>query len=96
MRKKKIHYWNNLSLCNGTEIENTIDLIHKLDKYPEILDVDIVLLEKQPKMNPKMRIMAEAVRSYLIFRGLIDNPKKFKMFNYSPKHKLNCWDGENA
>jgi hypothetical protein len=90
---KKIHHWRVIELCNRSEIENTMDLIKKLDNHPEILDVDMVLLELQPRMNPKMRVMAEAVRSYLIFRGLVDGGRKFKMKNYSPKHKLSCWEG---
>lgn len=88
-----ICHWNVFSLCNGTEIENTIDLMKKLDAHPEVLDVDVVLLEKQLHINPKMRVMAEAVRSYMIFRGLVDRQRTFKMINYSPKYKLNCYDG---
>jgi len=91
---KNIHSWNVFSICNGNEIENTIDLIRKLDQWPEILDVDIVLIEKQPPCNPKMRIVAESVRSYMIFRGIVDNNKNFKMKNYSPKHKLSCYTGQ--
>lgn len=89
---KNISHWEVFSLCNGTEIENTKDLVRKLDERPFVLDCDLVLLEKQPSFNPKMRIMAEAVRSYLIIRGLVDNNKTFKLMNYSPKHKLNCYD----
>ena len=92
--QKKIHKWENISLCNKSEIENTIDLITKLDQRPEILDVDLVLLEYQPRMNPKMRVMSESVRSYLIFRGIIDKKKKFKLKNYSAKHKLKCYQGD--
>lgn len=91
---KNIHAWENITLCNGTEIENTVDLARKLDERPEILDVELVLLEYQPKMNPKMKVMAESVRSYLIFRGKIDRDLPFKIKNYSPKHKLKCWDGD--
>lgn len=90
---KKIHKWEVISLCNGTEIENTIDLIKQLDQRPEILDVDVVLLEYQPKMNPKMKVVAESVRSYLIFRGIIEKQRNFKLKNYSAKHKLKCYDG---
>ncbi len=90
---KRIHHWENIALCNGTEIENTMDLIRKMDERPDVLDVDLVLLEWQPKMNPKMKVMAEAVRGYLICRGLVDKEKNFKMKNYSAKHKLKCYEG---
>jgi hypothetical protein len=93
MSTKEIIQWEVFSLCNTTEIENTIDLIKNMDSRPWILESDIILLEKQPSVNPKMRIMAESLRSYLILRGMIDNSKTFKLLNYSPKHKLKCYDG---
>jgi hypothetical protein len=88
-----ILYWEVFSLCNTNEIENTMDLVRKMDERPWILESDVILLEKQPSINPKMRIMAESLRSYLILRGLIDNNKKFELINYSPRYKLKCYDG---
>lgn len=90
----KIEKWSVFSLCNGTELDNSIDLFRKLDLVPDILDVDVVLIEKQLSVNPKMRVMADSIRSYLIFRGLFDKQKKFKIINYSSKYKLNCFDGQ--
>lgn len=90
---ERIVKWEIISLCNGTEIQNTVDLVKKLDERPEILDADVILLERQLSINPKMRVMAEAVRGYLIIRGLVDKTKAFKMINYSSKHKLNCYNG---
>ena len=37
--EKRIHHWENIALCNGTEIENTMDLIRKMDERPEVLDL---------------------------------------------------------
>lgn len=91
---KNILHWEVFSLCNSTEIENCKDLVRKLDDRPHILeDIGIVLLERQPKCNPKMRAMASSLRSYLIVRGFIDKGQKFTLKDYSPKHKLMCWDG---
>lgn len=90
----KIVKWEVFSLCNSSDIENTRDLIIQLDKRPDIFDhVSVVLLEKQPKVNPKMRSMASALRMYLTIRGMVDKSLNFLIIDYSPKHKLRCWDG---
>jgi hypothetical protein len=91
---KEILHWEVFSLCNSTEIENCKDLVIKLDQRPHILkDIGAILLERQPKCNPKMRAMASALRSYLVIRGMVDLKQKFVLKDYSPKHKLMCWDG---
>lgn len=91
---RSIQHWEVFSLCNSSDIENCKDLVRKLDDRPHILeDIGVVLLERQPKCNPKMRAMASTLRSYLVIRGFIDKQKKFSIKDYSPKHKLMCWDG---
>lgn len=89
---KKIIYWNVFSLCNDNEIENSKDLVKKLDEHPYLMDVDCILIEKQPKVNPKMRGMAEALKMYFIVRS-VDKGKNYKIVDYSPKFKLKCYDG---
>lgn len=89
---KKIHHWGVLTLCNGTVIENCYDMIRKFNERPYLMDIDILLVEKQPSINPKMRVMAEAIRSYFMVKS-IDNDKKIKILNWSPKHKLKCYEG---
>lgn len=91
---KQIKYWEVFSLCNSTEIENCKDLVRKMDERLHILEeVDLILMERQPKCNPKMRSLASALRSYFIVRGMVDRQLKFSIKDYSPKHKLRCWEG---
>ena len=75
--------------------EMYLTLINKLDERPFLLDVDIVLIEKQPSFNPKMRIIAGCLQTYFYIRGVVDKlsePIKSVEF-FSPKHKLKCYTG---
>lgn len=91
---KKIIHWEVFSLCNSSDIENCKDLVRKLDQRNHIFDeVSITLLERQPKVNPKMKAMASTLRTYLVVRQLVDNNKDFRIIDYSPKYKLMCWTG---
>jgi hypothetical protein len=72
-----------------------LTLIKELDRRPELLETDIVLIEKQPSFNPKMRIIAGALQTYFYIRGVVDkieHPVKSVEF-FSPKHKLKCYSG---
>ena len=72
-----------------------LTLINELDNRPHLLDVDIVLIEKQPSFNPKMRIVAGCLQTYFYIRGVVDKttqPIKSVEF-FSPKHKLKCYTG---
>jgi hypothetical protein len=72
-----------------------LTLINELDKRQYLRDVDIVLIEKQPSFNPKMRIIAGCLQTYFYIRGVVDRPvapiRSVEFF--SPKHKLKCYDG---
>jgi len=70
-----------------------VTLIKKLDSLPHLLDVDYVVIEKQPSFNPKMRIIGGCLQSYFYIRGIIDNPKITSIEFFSPKHKLKCYTG---
>ena len=72
-----------------------LTLINELDKRPHLLDTDIVLIEKQPSFNPKMRIIAGCLQTYFYIRGVIDKPinKIQSVEFFSPKHKLKCYTG---
>lgn len=72
-----------------------LTLINHLDQRPHLLDTDIVVIEKQPSFNPKMRIVAGCLQTYFYIRGVVDrpvNPIKSVEF-FSPKHKLKCYEG---
>jgi len=101
----KLISWEIITLENGSKFnariatsgvgELYINLIRALDERPNLLGVDIVLIEKQPSFNPKMRIIAGCLQTYFYIRGVVDNlenPIKSVEF-FSPKHKLKCYDG---
>lgn len=65
-------------------------LVNTLDQYPELLNVDYVLIEQQPTKNPKMKTFQAMLYSYFLIRGVVD--KKINPIRgieiVSPKHKL--------
>jgi len=72
-----------------------ITLIKRLDTLPILLEVDYIVIEKQPSFNPKMRIIGGCLQSYFYIRGIVDRticPIKSIEF-FSPKHKLKCYTG---
>ena len=70
-----------------------ITLIKELDALPFLLNVDYVVIEKQPSFNPKMRIIGGCLQSYFYIRGVVDKPTITSIEFFSPKHKLKCYTG---
>ncbi len=70
-----------------------LTLINQLDQRPFLLETDIVIIEKQPSFNPKMRIVAGCLQTYFYIRGVVDKPGIKSIEFFSPKHKLKCYDG---
>ena len=72
-----------------------INLINELDSRPFMVDgIDIVLIEKQPSFNPKMRIIAGCLQTYFYIRGVVDRTPSIKSVEFfSPKNKLKCYTG---
>ena len=72
-----------------------ITLIKCLDSLSILLDVDYVVIEKQPSFNPKMRIIGGCLQSYFYIRGIVDktSEKITSIEFFSPKHKLKCYTG---
>jgi hypothetical protein len=72
-----------------------INLIKALDLRPFLLNVNVVLIEKQPSFNPKMRIIGGCLQSYFYIRGVIDLKEASitSVEFFSPKHKLKCYTG---
>ena len=70
----------------------TLDLVKQLDERPWLLEADAIVLEKQPSFNPKMRIVAGAVRCYFTVRKH-DRGLAYSIYDYSPRMKLQCYDG---
>lgn len=63
-------------------------LIEELEKRPFLLDVDKILIERQIKAV--MKVLTAC--TYTFFHLKVD--KKVEIVEYSPKHKLRCWTGE--
>lgn len=81
--------WNVLD-CSATNY--VLKIIEELDNIPNLLDSDIILIEKQPSCNPKMRIISTVIYVYFTIRIQYENQKKIKLMYYSPKYKLRCCD----
>jgi len=102
---KKILYWEiinneiknfNAKISSSGVSDLYINLIKNLDQRPHLLDVDIVLIEKQPSFNPKMRIIAGCLQTYFYIRGVVDKSESVKIKSvefFSPKNKLKCYIG---
>jgi len=91
----KLVSWEVITLPDSTNYSKLyINLIKELDKR-QLLNVETVLIEKQPSFNPKMRIIAGCLQTYFFIRGVVDLPEgtlKTVEF-FSPKHKLKCYTG---
>jgi len=79
--------WNILD-CTGTN--ETLSVIKTLDEYPHLLEADIVLLEKQPSFNPKMRNISTALYVYFTLRIQHEKNSNCKIIFYPAKYKLKC------
>lgn len=91
-----ILFWDVLNIGEESEISESnyaIHLVECLDKYPELTDTDIVLIEKQPFFNPKMRSLSNVIQTYFIIRGIKDAQRIQKVLFFLPKNKLQVYQG---
>ena len=70
-----------------------MNMWYKLDKLPNLLEVDEVIIENQPSLrNPKMKSIAETLYNYFLCRGIIDKDRTksniTKVRYISPSNKL--------
>ena len=82
---KDILDWNIIDCTSSNLI---LKLITELDSLNHLLESDLILIEKQPSFNPKMRIMSTAIFVYFTLRINHEKNKKIKILYYSAKHKL--------
>jgi hypothetical protein len=92
---KKILHWEIITLDNSASNYSKlyINLIKALDNREHLLEVDHVLIEKQPSLNPKMRIIAGCLQTYFFIRGAVDRKTISNVEFFSPKNKLKCYTG---
>lgn len=89
--------WGVQDLGVSDPSDATIQLVRFLDSKPGFLKSDIVIIEKQPSFNPKMRTLSHSVQTYFVIRGIVDRELTgstiSKVMFFSPKHKLKAYDG---
>ena len=93
---KDILDWNILD-CSVPKNGNVIvKLIEELENVCNLLESDIILIEKQPSFNPQMRIISTDIYVYFTLRLNYESGKKTKILYYSAKNKLKlCNDTES-
>lgn len=84
------HTWNILdwNIIDCTSNNNILTLIKELDTLPQLLESSVILIEKQPSFNPKMRIIGGCLYTYFTLRIAHEQNKNVKILFYSAKHKL--------
>ena len=87
--EKNILDWH---IINCDSPNPTLKLIEELDTLDYLLCADLVLIEKQPSFNPKMRVIAAVLYVYFTMRIVHEQNKKIKIIYYHAKHKLKCSD----
>ncbi len=83
--------------CSINKSEDVIvKLIEELENIPNLLESDVILIEKQPSFNPQMRIISTAIYVYFTLRLKYERGKKTKILYYSAKNKLKlCLETES-
>lgn len=93
----KINYWEVINLEASTETEITEKLIEIFDERDFLLECDIIVIEKQPSFNPKMKMLSHVLHCYFVLRGIVDrnitHSKIEKITFISPKNKLKVYTG---
>jgi hypothetical protein len=79
--------WNILD-CTGKD--ETLRVIEEIDNIDYLKQADIVLLEKQPSFNPKMRNISTALYVYFILRIRHEQSRTIPIMFYPAKYKLKC------
>lgn len=88
--------WNILD-CSVPKNENVIiKLIEELESISNLLESNVILIEKQPSFNPTMRIISTAIYVYFTLRLNYEQKLKTKILYYSAKNKLKlCYETES-
>lgn len=87
--ENKILKWDVHEIALNSKHSTCESIIYHLDKHPYLLNVDIVLIEKQPSRNNKMRIIESLLNAYFVIKGLSNNESSIKQVKvYSAKYKL--------
>ena len=84
-----IEKWNIIDITPKKNDNACAHMVNLLDGYEELLNCDIVLIEKQPSKNNKMRIVEGLLNAYFVIKGITNKDSSIsKVIVYSAKHKL--------
>jgi len=87
--EEKICLWEIKDITPERGEDTCTSIVKLLDSIPELLDVDVIVIEKQPSRNNKMRIVEALLYSYFIIKGVSQTEIRVrKAVVYSAKHKL--------
>lgn len=88
-QSQKIQNWNIIDITAKKNDNACAHMVNLLDKYPELLQCDLVLIEKQPSRNNKMRIVEGLLNAYFVIKGITSKESDItQVIVYSAKHKL--------
>ena len=91
MDDRTVCYWTTLDILQGVTTKKTPSVEHTLDRLiiefdqitPNLSEIDVVLVEKQPHTNSRMRVIEAALLTYFKCRNVGTTVKA-----YSPRYKL--------
>ena len=88
----KILHWEIIeNTPNKDSLKLHNEIINNLESRPHLLDVDTVLIEKQPSFNPTMRMVSSSLYTYFYIRGVLQNTDgSMDLIFFSPRKKLDC------
>jgi len=89
---EKIHHWCVFSIKSNSARESYKKLFEYFDIIPLLKNVSHVVIERQPHMNCKARVIEAAVLSYFVLRSMDHNLDR-KIIKYSAKFKLMIYKG---
>lgn len=85
----KVLFWNIIDITAKKSDNACAHMVELLDNYKELLNCDVVLIEKQPSRNNKMRIVEGLLNAYFVIKGITNKESDIsKVIVYSAKHKL--------
>ena len=88
--------WNIIDCSVPKNHDVIVRLIEELENNSNLLESDIILIEKQPSFNPQMRIISTAIYVYFTLRLNYEQNRKVKIIYYSAKNKLKiCGETES-
>lgn len=92
---KRIRRWGLFSIRSTTYEGKCMALILELDKLRLEEGIPLtILIEQQPKLNAKMRVIEGFLFMYFTRKKIEGATNIQKIISYSPKYKLKCYSGE--